>query len=128
MRHVARGLDRHVAAVEIGGQRAGGDQGIEGRGDMRGKAGVKRHERPFGESAALYRKTGVGSNRPKIDTMNSMNVSDIPWLNSAVFIAGFVPFRWSLTSRRIFFSNFSRCEGGKLIIKSGTAPHNCTSS
>jgi hypothetical protein len=40
---------------------------------MRGKAGVKRHERPFGESAALYRKTGVGSNRPKIDTMNTLS-------------------------------------------------------
>ncbi|MFG6282061.1 hypothetical protein [Sphingomonas sp. S6] len=39
---------------------------------MRGKAGVKRHERPFGESAALYRKTGVGSNRPNIDNMNTL--------------------------------------------------------
>jgi hypothetical protein len=39
---------------------------------MRGKAGVKRHERPFGESAALYRKTGVGSNRPNVNNANTL--------------------------------------------------------
>ena len=61
---VARRLDRHGAAVEPGRQRAGGDQRVERGIEMRGEAGIERHDaRALSASRCAATRSTVGDRR-----------------------------------------------------------------